>query len=147
MCFQRPGAGGKGNVFACPKNAGKPNNEFPFWCFVFTSLHLHFTILLPNIQSFISLATLQYINYLLSQPSLTASTMLVSKPRLAVLALTGFAPIAAQAVQLTNNAYTGITAGSPFTLTWSGDGSVRSASCYSHPASPLRTHQHTSRLS
>ena len=45
--------------------------------------------------------------------------------RFATIAITLLAPLCAQAVVMfTNNAYDGITAGTPFTLTWSGDGTV-----------------------
>lgn len=55
----------------------------------------------------------------------TTPTMFLSNRRLAALALTAITQFTVQAVQLTNDAYTGITAGSPFTLKWSGNGSVR----------------------
>ncbi len=44
---------------------------------------------------------------------------------LTTLLTTLLAPLAAQAVAFTNSNYDGITAGIPFTLTWSGNGTVR----------------------
>ncbi len=46
--------------------------------------------------------------------------------RFATIATALLGPLCAQAVvMLTNNAYNGIAAGTSFTLTWSGDGTVR----------------------
>ena len=45
--------------------------------------------------------------------------------RFLTIATALLAPLCAQAVVMfTNNAYNGIAAGAPFTLTWSGDGTV-----------------------
>ena len=53
-------------------------------------------------------------------------TETVSIMRFATIVTTLLAPLYAQAVVMfTNNAYNGIAAGTPFTLTWSGDGTVR----------------------
>lgn len=126
MCFE---PGGRGNAIACPKNA-KPTKNF--LCLYFTSISTPRTYS-NNISLFqhIRFSFSTIINHSSSfHSSITTPTMLVSNFRLAVLALTVLAPIAAQAVQLTNDAYTGITAGSPFTMTWSGDDSVRVSSLF-----------------
>ena len=56
-----------------------------------------------------------------------------SLTRLLVLAIALFLPGLAQAVAFTNGYYTGITATTPFVLTWSGDNTVRPA----HLVKPL----------
>lgn len=46
--------------------------------------------------------------------------------RFSTIAIALLAPLCAQAVVMfTNNAYNSIAAGASFTLTWSGDGTVR----------------------
>ena len=95
-----------------------PNiSSFPKYTKLYPSIH---------IKSAASSLQCQYPYYWRTQ----SPCILISTMRCHLLLAAFLVPLSTQAfVQFTNAAFYGITAGSSFTLTWSGDGSVRSHLC------------------
>lgn len=96
------------NSQSTPNTRGHPFNTLRIRCYHYRSHSL------PSIQS-------SFVYHFISPYSPRAELIM----RFSTIATAFLAPLYVQAfVAFTNNAYTGITAGAPFTLTWSGDNSV-----------------------